>query len=84
MKNCTSGFEDYLMNIMNSAFFANEKNAHIDVCFTSLYNQKTDRYHYYLHRLLNVEVEDIEHPYNGKLWVLYINDEQVDWDAVVN
>lgn len=47
------------MNIMNSLFFADEKNTKIDVCFNSLYNSKDDRFHYYLFRLLNVEMENI-------------------------
>ncbi|EAR94370.1 hypothetical protein TTHERM_00047250 (macronuclear) [Tetrahymena thermophila SB210] len=76
--------EDYLMNIMNTIFFADEKNSKIDICFNSLYCKKDDRYHYYLYRLLNVEIENVKQPYSGKLWVLYIQNKPMDWDQIVN
>lgn len=72
------------MNIMNTLFFADERNAKIDVCFHSLYSKTDNRFHYYLFRLLNFEIEDLQHPYKGKMWVLYIHNKPTDWDTVVN
>jgi hypothetical protein len=45
---------DLVMNIMNNLCFGKGKNvpAVLDGNFISIYNQKTDRHHYFCHRLM--------------------------------
>jgi len=37
-----------------------------------------------MYRLLHVELESIEKPYSGKMWVLYLAGKPLDWDYAVN
>ena len=71
---------------MNSLCFGKTQTipeAVVDGNFISIYNPKNDRFHYFCHRLDNMEIENAKNPAEGKMWVIYINNDKYNWDLIV-
>jgi len=74
------------MNVMNSICFGRTTAVPeplVDGNFISIYNAKTGRFHYFCHRLNNIEIENAENPAKGKMWVVFINGKKENWDLLV-
>lgn len=71
-------FEDKLSltTLMNLLCFETEFDEELDSNFISRFNKSKDRFEYFLHKLMGVEIENEESPYKGKIWVVYINNSQ--------
>ncbi|CAG9314981.1 unnamed protein product [Blepharisma stoltei] len=68
-----------LPTVMNLLSFDKNQGDYVKANFISIYNAKEDRYEYFVQQLLGVEVEK-EKPYDGKIWVVYINGKKCNWD----
>lgn len=64
------------MDIMNNICFSKSQSETIDGNFISIYSKESDRYHYFVHRLLGNEIDYPTNPYEGRMWVIYINGEK--------
>lgn len=53
-----------------------------DANFIVRYNEKKEKFEYFVQRLLGQEMQFEESPYSGKMWVPYINSERYDWDEI--
>lgn len=68
---------------MNLVGFDGKNGEEVDGNFISIYNPDTDRYEYYVQRLIGVEIENEYAPLKGRCWVPYINNVKQDWDMIV-
>ncbi|CAG9311534.1 unnamed protein product [Blepharisma stoltei] len=68
--------------LMNLLCFETEFDEELDSNFISRYNKSKDRFEYFVQKLMGIETEDETSPYKGKMWVVYINNSQWDWDEI--
>ncbi|CAG9312472.1 unnamed protein product [Blepharisma stoltei] len=70
-----------LPTVMNLLSFDKNQGDYVKANFISIYNEKEDRYEYFVQQLLGVEIEK-EKPQEGKVWVVYINGKRYSWDEI--
>ncbi|CAG9334188.1 unnamed protein product [Blepharisma stoltei] len=66
-----------LMNFLN---FDQNQGAKMDANFISRFDAQIARFRYFIQRLSGTEIENEKNPYEGNMWVPYINGKQIDWD----
>ncbi|KRX04114.1 hypothetical protein PPERSA_08329 [Pseudocohnilembus persalinus] len=72
-----------IMEIINILTFGNKKanlRPIFEGNFISIYNSQTERYHYFCH---HITIDDPNNPYQGRVWVPYINKQKYDWDDLI-
>jgi hypothetical protein len=67
---------------MNFLLFDNIQSSIFNGNFISIYNTELGRFKYYIQNLAGVTMENENEPENGKLWVVYINNFNFQWDDI--
>ena len=74
-----------ITRLMNFLAFTHEQSQALDISFFALYNEETKKFEYHVERMKNQELPEITPGFDGKQWVLYLDDERKTWtDAVEN
>ena len=69
----------YSRDVINSAFFCGDYANELDANFISQYNTKKDEFDYFIQRLAGYAIEKEDNPFEGKIWVPYINKIKQSW-----
>ena len=71
-----------LSMIMNFLLFDASHSHSFDANFISKYSQELKRFQYFIQRLVGIQIENEEKPYDGRQWVAYINEAKLEWDEI--
>ena len=71
-----------LSTIMNFLLFDSVHSHAFDANFISKHSLELKRFQYFIQRLVGIQIENEEKPYDGKQWVVYINEAKFEWDEI--
>jgi len=75
---------DYILlsELLNHIFFCSNEASELDANFMSTYDEKNEKFYYFIERMAGHEIENESPADSNKAWVTYINKEKNDWNIL--
>jgi hypothetical protein len=75
---------DYILlsELLNHIFFCSNEASELDANFMSFYDEKNEKFHYFIERMVGHGIENESPAHSNKAWVTYINKEKNDWNIL--